>query len=164
MKVYVITQDVNTPVAVVLDNQGVEAPYSAKEFTVVGAKEQVPAFTAFNEVARLSSAAQKQLGLDGNAMEALKKIADGHAPVTEGTLLYLGVYRSLNGREAPRVRDVYAYNPKGASYLAYEPYVAVRTLQDHLAQKNGKSVPEEISALSPETKNYLTRHGLGPRG
>ncbi|TAL31828.1 MAG: hypothetical protein EPN97_10475 [Alphaproteobacteria bacterium] len=172
MKVYVITQDVQTksggvsspPVAVVLDKTGVAKPYKAEAFTVIGSAEQISAVKAFNEVAGLSAAAKEQLGLDKETLIALEMEAAFGTLVTSGKSLKVDVYRGIDGRDFPTVRGVYAYDPKCDPYTTYEEFTVAETLKCHFEQEKRKAVQSEISGLSNETKNFLAMRRLKPRG
>jgi hypothetical protein len=169
MKVYLITKDFKnafgkgaSPVAVVLDKAGVKKPYNAEEFTLIGAQRQIPALRAFNELAKLSVAAKKQLGLDQPAEAAMAREAEGDACTTPGMTLYVDVYRGIDGRDFPQARGVYTYEPKDDPYTTIEQFSLALTLKDHFEHKDRKGVRQEIAALSADTKAYLALRGLKP--
>ncbi|MEZ0222968.1 MAG: hypothetical protein ACAH83_00315 [Alphaproteobacteria bacterium] len=169
MKVFVITQDFKnaygkgaSPIAVVLDKAGIEKPYNAEEFTVVRSETQMPALVAFNEISKMSSAAQQELGFGAEELAILERDAAGGGLVKEGKTLYVDVYRGIDGMDFPTVRGVYTYNPKKDAYTSYEQFTVAQTLKDHFAQEDRKSAKDEIFALSDVTKNYLTQRKMKP--
>lgn len=163
MKVYVISKNsdslegrgYNTPVAVTLDNRGVQFPYSAEEFVVIATSGQPDAIKAFKEASRLSEETKREFGITFNTLANLQKLAEPNLDIKAGSNVYLSFYNGEDGMASTRVTGVYTWERKDDPFERPVAFRVAQDISDYLDAEKKQKIQKEVASLSPETKRLL---------